>query len=165
MSMLDMSDMKNIQALEDIIHYNFENKALLLRAITRSDAVTSNEVFHDYGDQNAYATLGDAILSAILAVKFFQSEESTPHSITIHRASIEARDPLYLISGDMDIGNYLIMSKNEYANRFHLQPRALAESLEAIIGAIYLDSYFEKTKEVVFSWEEFQKFFDGIEGK
>ena len=75
--------------------------------------------------------------------------------ITDEKKDIENRDTLASISQELMIGDFMLMSngeKNQHANRM---PGPLAETLEAVIGAIFLDGGYDKTMKVITSWKGF----------
>lgn len=146
-----------LNELEKSLGHSFKNQNHLIRALTRKDAVEKNQVEHELGDQNIYATLGDAILTAIVVTQLFDSGRDTPGIITDDKNDIVNKEALASISQELNIGNYMLMSNNEKDNEANTKPRPLAETLEAIIGAIYLDSDFETSMNKVTKWKGFER--------
>ncbi len=146
----------DINDLEKSLRYNFKNQNLLIKALTRKDAVEKNQIDHDFGHQNTYATIGDAILTAIVVIQLYNTGRDTPEIITVEKNKIINRKALKKISQDLKVGKCMKMSNGEEKKGINSKPKPLAETLEAIIGAIYLDSDFETSMERVKSWKGFE---------
>ncbi len=147
----------DVEKLENKLGYYFKNKRLLIRALTRKDAIEKNQVPHDFRHQEIFSTLGDAILKAVLVHQLIDSGCDTAKKITDNKKEIENRDILASIGQELTIGDFMLMSNGEEIERANEKPRPLAETLEAIIGAIYLDSDFETSMEVIKKWEGIER--------
>ena len=145
-----------IAGIEETLGYEFQTKALLIRALTRKDAVETEEVDHDYGHQEIYATLGDAVLKAVLVHKLIDLGYDTKGDITSTKESIENREKLSKIGEKLGIDGFMLTSKNEDDQQIKTDPKPLAETLEALIGAIYLDGGYDAAKEFVSRCKEFK---------
>ena len=148
----------DIEKVEKKLGYSFSEKARLIRALTRKDAVEKNQVDHDFGHQEIYATLGDAILKAILAHQLIKSGKTTAKTITDDRIAIENRATLASISQELMIGDFMLTSNGEEKENANRMPTPLAETLEAVIGAIFLDAGYDKTMKVITSWKGFERY-------
>ena len=143
----------DVEELENKLGYPFKNKSLLIRALTRKDAVEKKQADHSFGHQGILATLGDAILKAILVHQLIDSGCDTAEKITDEKLKIENRDRLASISQELMIGKFMLMSNGERIQHADKKPTPLAETLEAVIGAIYLDSNYDTCMKVIKKWK------------
>jgi len=136
--------------IEEKIGYKFKNKSLLDRALTRKAyALEQHQQNKECEDQEIYRTLGDAVLKAVLIDLLIKSGCSTRDEITSRKKSLEREEGLAQISKSIDVGNYLKLGKGEEKQKAQEEPYVLAETFEAIIGAIYLDGGFDASKETI----------------
>lgn len=145
------------EKLENKLGYSFKKKSLLIRALTRKDAIEKKQVAHDFGHQEIFSTLGDAILKAVLVHQLIDSGCDTAEKITDDKKKIENRDVLASISKELMIGDFMLMSNGEKIQRANEMPTPLAETLEAVVGAIYLDRGYDKSMEVIKKWKGIER--------
>lgn len=131
---------------EKQISHKFRNKNLLLMALTHS-SFAKNTYNGRIADNERLEFLGDAILQAavsdFLIGRFPDYDEG---DLSKARASMVNRHTLALLGNEMAIGSYLIVGKSiSKRGDFH-SSSLIADALEALIGAIYLDGGFEKAK-------------------
>jgi len=117
---------------------DFRNKDLLQTALTHRSWV--NEHKNQFRSNERLEFLGDAILefivSEIIYKKFENKEEGY---LTALRARIVNTVSLSVVAEKLDLGKYLFLSKGEEDTGGRNNPSLLADCIEAIIGAIYLD--------------------------
>ena len=73
----------------------------------------------------------------------------TREEITIKKIKLERKEALANIGKDLDIGDFIKLGIGEKKQKIGNDPKTLAETLEALIGAIYIDSGFDTSKEVI----------------
>ncbi len=116
----------------------FKNKNLLLQALTHKSWV--NEHKGKRASNERLEFLGDAVLELIVSkaiyYKFPDKEEGY---LTALRASLVNTEHLAMVSKKLNLGEEIYLSKGEENGRGRLNPSLLADSVEAVIGAIYLD--------------------------
>jgi len=126
----------------------FKVKELLQTALTHRSWV--NEHKNQNRSNERLEFLGDAILefivSDIIYNKFPNKEEGF---LTALRARIVNTSSLAEVSQHLEIGKYLLLSKGEEDTGGRTNQSLLADTLEAIIGSIYLDRGIEKCKEFI----------------
>jgi ribonuclease-3 len=134
--------------------YTFKKPELLIRALNTKDFAEKYE--QATGETIAHnlpmRTLGDAVLSLILADYYFNQPNATQDSINKGMERIESEVPLSKIAKEWGIPNQLKASQNEIKTGNHLTQRFLSESLEAVIAAIFLDAGYEKCKNIILHW-------------
>jgi ribonuclease-3 len=136
--------------LEENLGYKFTNKSLLDRALTRKAyALEQHQQNKECEDQEIYRTLGDAVLKAVLIDLLIKSGCSTRGEITSRKKSLEREEALAEISKGLGIGSFLKLGKGEEKQNLQEEPYVLAETFEAVIGAVYLDGGFEASKETI----------------
>ena len=125
-----------IKDIEKKIGYTFKNKALLVRAFTHSSA--SKIATENY---ESLEFLGDSILDFIVA-KRLMLENPNAHegALTQRRADIVSQEPLENSIEKLDVAKYLIVGKGEKLKNIIEHTKVKSNLLEAIVGAIYLDS-------------------------
>ncbi len=136
--------------LEKTIGYKFTNIHLLLNALThRSYAaeVGSNE----YNERMEF--LGDSILSAAVADYLYQKYPSQDEGRLSHlKSQIVSRHTLNLWAKKIKLGTFILISKGEESSGGRLRESLLANALEALIAAIYLDSDFIAARKFIFNY-------------
>ncbi len=135
----------NYQTLQEAIGYQFNNKALLEQALTRKSAIHSNmqDQDHKIGDNQRLEFLGDKVLGlAISDILMEYRPRDKVGELTIMTAELVSnKGPLVDIARHLQLGKFLIMGPGEeQKDKGRENPHTLASSMEAIIGAIFLDS-------------------------
>jgi ribonuclease-3 len=134
-----------IKQLYDHLGYAFESEATLEAALThRSMGGINNERLE---------FLGDAILNFIVAESVFQSFPEAPEGeLTRLRAQIVKGDTLALVAEELELGPFLRLGIGEMKSGGAHRPSILADTLEAIIAAIYLEAGIETAKACIMRW-------------
>lgn len=136
---------------EDIVNYKFKDKALLKQAFTHSSYSHEKKISHTNNNQRL-EFLGDAVLEIIISEylynKFYNMSEG---ELTKFRASIVCEGTLSKVSNKLNIGRFILLGKGEEQTGGRSRGSILADVLEAVIGAIYLDGGKERAKEFVIS--------------
>ncbi len=136
--------------LEENLNYDFKNKDLLNRALTRK--AYANELKQknqESIDQEIFRTLGDAVLKAVLIDLLIGSGCNSRDDITSRKKKLEREEGLAEISKQLGIGPYIKLGIGEKKQKADEEPYVLAETFEALIAAIYLDGGFEVTRNII----------------
>lgn len=140
-----MSIAKRLDLLERSLQYDFTDKTLLMRALTHKSA------HHLHNERLEF--LGDSILNCIVAdLLFAQFQGATEGELTRARASLVNQATLALIAQEMALGDYLRLGMGEQKSGGFRRDSILADALEAILGAIYIDKGFLMAYESVRHW-------------
>lgn len=128
--------------LETALGHRFGNAELLRQALThRSHSSPHNERLE---------FLGDAVLSCVVATLLYQRfAESREGELSRQRASLVRKEALAQIAQSLALGDYLRLGEGELKSGGSRRPSILADALEAIIGAIYLDAGFDAARAVI----------------
>ena len=137
--------------LENDLGYSFKDKNLLTRALTRKAfALEQKQQKRDCEDQEIFRTLGDAVLKTVLVdLLILKSGCKTRDDITTRKKKLEREEGLVPISRELKIGSSIRFGKGEIKQNAKEEPYVLAETLEAVFGAIYLDGGFDDSKKVI----------------
>lgn len=131
--------------MEGRIAYRFARPELLTQALThRSAGAPHNERLE---------FLGDALVNLIVAEALYQY---WPHAdegaLTRARAELVRESALAPIARQLDLGAQLILGPGEMKTGGHRRDSILADALEAVVAAIYLDAGFEACRSAVMPW-------------
>jgi ribonuclease III len=139
--------------IEDCLAYKFNNPKLLERALTRKAFANEQGQRGIPGeDQEIFCTLGDAVLKTVLIDILIKSGVTTPDMITRRKIELEREENLAAIGREINIGPYIRLGKGEAKQNAGEQPYVIAETLEAIIGAVFLDGGYSCAEERVKEW-------------
>jgi ribonuclease III len=137
----------NTAELEDKLKIHFKNKTLLIEALTHSSYVNQNKNMRHY---ERLEFLGDSILQLCISEHLYKNYiDKTEGELTRLRALIVCENSLHEIAQELSLGKYLYMSKGEELTGGRERVSILADIVEAIIAAIYLDLGLEKANEFI----------------
>jgi len=135
------------EALAHKLNYQFKNAALLKMALTHR---SSNEV-----NNERLEFLGDSIVNFVIAeALYLQFPNASEGELSRWRATLINRETLATLAREFDLGKYLYLGPGEVKSGGSERSSILSCGMEAIIGAIYLDGGFEKTKNCIMEWYE-----------
>lgn len=135
--------------LENKLDYKFKNKTLLKEALTHpsfqkrglKDKTTNNQRLE---------FLGDSILDLIVTEKLFRKLVSFSEGrLTKIKSVLVSKDTLAKWANHLFLGKYIILGKGEDLTGGRKKSSILADSFEALLGAIYLDSGLKKAKKII----------------
>jgi ribonuclease-3 len=141
--------MKDISELEDKIGVDFKNKDLLKESLTHRSYL--NET-HDWPlpHNERLEFLGDAVLELAVTERLFEEFPNEPEGkLTVYRAALVNYQILAKIAEDLDLQDFIWMSKGERGDSAKAKEVILANAIEAVIGAIYLDLGYETAERFV----------------
>jgi len=138
-----------LEHLEKHIGYEFKDKSILVRAMTHSSY--ANEKKLEKQDSNERLEfLGDAVLELAISEYLFQnSPKLSEGELTKTRASLVCEPALAFCARGIDLGCYLYLGKGEESTGGRGRDSIISDSLEALIGAIYLDGGFTRAKDFI----------------
>ena len=128
--------------LSETLGYSFKDVGLLQQALThRSARGRSNERLE---------FLGDAVLDIVVSETLYCSLPDAPEGdLSRLRASLVRDTSLAAIAADLGIGEHLILGGGERKTGGHRRESILADALEALFGAVYLDSDLDTAAELI----------------
>ena len=139
--------LNNISKFENIISYNFKNKQYILEALTHSSYSNENK---SYAFNERLEFLGDSVLGIIISDYLFKNETELPEGeLTKLRANIVCEESLSEVSKKIELGTHMLLGKGEEATGGRERVSILADAVEAVIAAIYLDGGIENARKFV----------------
>lgn len=128
--------------LERLIDYQFKNQSLLQQALThRSHGSQNNERLE---------FLGDGVLNFIIAHQLYQRfSKLSEGDLSRMRAQLVKEPTLGELAVSLNLGDHLRLGEGELKSGGWRRPSVLADALEAIVGAAYLDGGFEAAEQMV----------------
>ena len=128
--------------LKKSLDYEFKNVQLLQQALTHRSAQGLNNERLEY--------LGDAVLDFVISeAVYLQRPDATEGVLSRLRSSLVKDTTLAELATDLDIGDHLILGPGEKKSGGHRRASILADALEAIFGAVYLDAGFGEAKRII----------------
>jgi ribonuclease-3 len=132
---------KTYRPLQKALGYEFQDLALLDRAIThRSHAAANNERLE---------FLGDALINFVIGEYLFRMRPTAEEgALSRLRASLVREPSLAVLARELKLGDAIKLGEGELKSGGWRRDSVLADTFEAVLGAIYLDGGFEMAKEV-----------------
>ena len=140
---------RRLSPLEEKLGYVFEDNSILVEALTHPGIIGVSKT--KVASNQRLEFLGDSILQAVITdvvfKKFADCDEGT---LTKIRIALTQGAFLAELSKSLGIPSFLIVPKG--AEELRGQAAAAEDAFEAVVGAIYLDSSFERARDVILSW-------------
>lgn len=133
-----------VRHLSKSVGYTFTNTQLLHQALTHRSAAKHHNERLEY--------LGDAVLGMVVAKYLYFNHPTVPEGkLTRMRATLVKGETLAQIATELSLGEWIKLGSGELKSGGHRRASILADAVEAIIGAIYLDSDIEHCENVILS--------------
>ena len=131
-----------LEGLQRAIGHRFARLDLLEQAVThRSFGSPHNERLE---------FLGDSVLNCVTALALFgRFAELRERDLSRLRANLVRQEALHRLADSLNLGEYLRLGEGELKSGGHRRPSILADALEAIFAAVYIDAGFEAAKAVI----------------
>ena len=127
------------------LSYEFQDDVLIRTALTH----------RSYGQPNneRLEFLGDAVLNMLIAEVLFERNPTLQEGeLSRVRANYVKGEALAKLAQNFDLGRYLFLGSGELKSGGRQRHSILADALEAVVGALFLEAGFEKCREIVLSW-------------
>ena len=132
----------SVENIEEITGYRFENEALLDRALTHRSAVGPNNERLEF--------LGDSVLGLLVAAGLFRRfPRCDEGALTRCRAKLVRQETLATIARRNGLGNWVVLGEGAARSGGATRASILADVLEAVIGAVYLEDGLDSAGAVV----------------
>jgi ribonuclease III len=136
-----------LRELELKIGMEFNDKSLLEVAVTHSSFANQKK---DVGYNETLEFLGDSVLQLCITEYLFKNHrEKTEGELTKVRSLVVCENSLYELAKKWELGSYIYMSKGEELTGGRARTSILADCVEAIIAALYLDKGIQVSKEFI----------------
>ncbi|MBI2599179.1 ribonuclease III [Candidatus Curtissbacteria bacterium] len=140
---------KSPQELERQLHLEFKDPKILQKAFIHRSYLNEHKDFK--GDSNERLEfLGDSVLSLIVSQFLYgRLPKSTEGDLTQTRASLVRTETLATLAKNLSLGKYLYLSKGEEESQGRDSQTILANTFEALVGAIFLDRGLEEAQKFI----------------
>ncbi|OGH58590.1 MAG: ribonuclease III [Candidatus Magasanikbacteria bacterium RIFCSPHIGHO2_01_FULL_33_34] len=140
---------KNFADLEKKIGTKFKNKNHLVQALVHRSYLNENRDF-ELAHNERLEFLGDAVLELVVTEYLFENYLNPEGELTNWRAALVNAKMCSIVASELELENYLFLSHGEAKDAgTKAREYILANVLEAIIGAIYIDQGWDTTKQFV----------------
>lgn len=141
--------MKNLESLQKTIGYSFKSKSLLEEAMTHRSYLNENPTWRVLHNERL-EFLGDAVLElAISRHLFLGHKDYDEGQLTSFRAALVNSLMLAKVAKEIELEGSLYLSRGEAKDTGRARDTILANAMEALIGAIYLDGGFDAAADFV----------------
>ena len=124
------------------LRYKFAATSLLEQALTHRSAGSTNNERLEF--------LGDSVLELIVSEQLYQAQPRADEgSLSRIRASLVKRSTLAEIAAEIQLGDFMRLGSGELKSGGHKRQSILADTLEAVLGAIFLDGGYEAAKKAI----------------
>lgn len=143
---------KKFSELEEAIGIHFTNKNLLVQALVHRSFLNEHRDF-SLGHNERLEFLGDAVLELSVTEHLFQHYLNTEGDMTNWRAALVNAKTCATVAAELGLETYLFLSHGEAKDAgTKAREYILANALESLIGAIYLDKGFEMANQFITRW-------------
>ena len=138
-----------MKELEQKIGYEFKNPELLKNALTHSSYANENRN-EGMSSNERLEFLGDSVLGFVTAKHLYSMQPELPEGkMTRLRAELVCEHSLYGVAQDLELGHYLRMGHGEERNGGRQRPSILADAVEAVIAAMFIDGGIEPPEKFI----------------
>jgi len=138
----------DLKIFQEKLGYNFRDESLLRLALTHPSIAHELEIVVQHNQRLEF--LGDAVLGLVLTRELYHRFPDLGEGpLTKARAQLVNQRMLAEQSRRLGLGEFLIMSRGELTHGGRERSSTLADAYEAIVGAIFLDGYYESAREFV----------------
>lgn len=140
--------MSNIEELSRIFEYSFKNEDLLISALSHPSLCFSKQ--NKCESYERLELLGDSVLSLIvLELLLSEYKDLNEGEISKRKSYLVCTEALFRIGQNINLGEYILMTKGEEKLDGRHNPRIIENVVEAIIGALYLDGGLNVAKSFI----------------
>jgi ribonuclease-3 len=135
--------------IENILGYSFKNRRILMTALTHRSFFHENpDKAHDYNERLEF--LGDSVLGFVIVEYLYLSDSRLAESTMAKAKSYLVKEAvLSEIAASLSLGRYLRLGKGEEATGGRTKKSLLADAVEALFGAVYLDGGYENARQLI----------------
>lgn len=138
-----------MKTLETKLGYQFQNPKLLDHALTHSSYANEHHL-GSISSNERLEFLGDSVLGMIVADHLYRTFPDLPEGdLTRIRANLVCEGSLVLVAKEWDLGRYLKLGKGENACGGRSRPSILADAVEAVLAAVFLDGGLAHDRDII----------------
>lgn len=140
-----MTPEQDLAALEEKLGTAFNDPALLRQALVHRSYLNENPDF-SLAHNERLEFLGDAVLELVVTDHLYRNYQLPEGELTNLRAAVVRGDMLATIAEELGLDDYMLLSRGERKDTGKARHYILANAVEAVIGAMYLDMGYEAAK-------------------
>lgn len=141
-----------MEEIEAKLGYEFKDKELLKTALTHSSYANENKK-RNLECNERLEFLGDAVLGMVVANYLFRGQQKMPEGqMTRLRAELVCEQSLARVAEELQLGSYLLLGKGEEQGGGRKRHSIIADAVEAVIAAVYLDGGYEKASGIIYKF-------------
>ena len=138
-----------MKTLEEKLGYQFQNIGLLKNALTHSSYANEHKA-EGLQSNERLEFLGDSVLGMVVADFLYRTQPNLPEGdLTRIRANLVCEGSLYVVARELDLGSYLLLGHGEDAGGGRERQSILADAVEAVLAAVYLDGGISKARAII----------------
>jgi ribonuclease III len=136
-----------VSTLEAELRYEFQDRALLARALTHRSRAFEQNPREQFADNEQLEFLGDSILGFLASERLVQQFPHSPEGdLSKLKAHLVSAAHLYEVAREIGLGEHLLLGRGEEMSGGREKKAILANALEALIAALYLDGGIEPVR-------------------
>ncbi len=140
-------NMKDFKKLQKDIGVEFKDEQLLVTAFIHRSYLNESSDYKEHNERLEF--LGDAVLELVVTEHLYNNYPNPEGELTAWRSALVKTETISDASKELGFEGYLFLSRGESKSRGRARQLILANCFEAVIGAIYLDKGYEKTKKFI----------------
>lgn len=144
--------MREPSQFEEMVGVVFQDKELLRQAFTHRSYINENRNIKG-GHNERLEFLGDAVLELVVTHYLYELYPSkTEGDLTAIRSALVNAQTCSTVASELGINDFMLLSRGESKDTGRARQYILANALEAIIGAIYIDRGYDTAKEFIYKY-------------
>ena len=141
--------MESLHQLEERLGYRFNDPSLLRGALYHSSYANEHRTM-GISSNERLEFLGDAVLGFVSAEHLYRKHPDLPEGeLTRIRAALVCEESLHEVAQSLQRGDFLLLGKGEESGGGRRRPSILADAVEAVLAAVYLDGGIDKARELI----------------
>ena len=145
-------EIEDLDAIESALGVTFINRELLMLALTHQSYINEHPDELPVSNERL-EFLGDSIVGMVVANLLYVGAPDLPEGdLTVRRSQVVRRETLASVSKSIGLGDWLVMGKGEAAAGGNERNSNLADSFEAVAGAVFVDQGYEHAYSFVNQW-------------
>ena len=140
----------DLETLEGALGHSFKDRKRLERALTHKSRVYEKNLQSVLDDNEQLEFLGDSILGFIVSELLVAAHPDYPEGrLSKLKAHLVSASHLYEVAQTLELGDHLLLGRGEERSGGRLKPALLADALEALIAAVYLDGGIDAARNLI----------------
>lgn len=137
----------NLKAIQEKIGVHFKNEEILNTAFVHRSYLNEHRSIKEHNERLEF--LGDAVLELVVTEHLYNNYRNPEGDLTNWRSALVKTESISEAASKLGFEDYLKMSRGERASSGRSRQLILANSFEAVCGAIYLDQGYDKAKKFI----------------